>query len=75
MKQIINQNVNYANHTNSSAPGWGSNSASSMSLSTIIRDKIILFVDSIENEPSIDNETAKKSLRTDVDSAPLHPRR
>lgn len=72
MKQVINQNVNYANHTNSSAPSWDSNSASSMSLSTIIRDKILLFVGAARNEPSIDNEIANKSLHTDVASATLH---
>lgn len=43
MKQLINQNVNYANHTNSSAPKWSNSSAASDSLSTIIRNKTIVI--------------------------------
>jgi len=43
MKLLINQNVNYANHTNSSAPKWSNSSATSDSLSTIIRNKTIVI--------------------------------
>ena len=43
MNLIINQNVNYANHTNSSSPKWNNSSATSDSLSTIIRDKTIVI--------------------------------
>jgi len=41
MRQLINQNVNYANHTNSSAPVWNSNSASKISLTSLIKNKTI----------------------------------
>ena len=45
MKVLINQNVNYANHTSSSAPGWNSSSAKTDSLSTIIRNQRIVLDD------------------------------
>ncbi len=47
MKQLINQNVNYANHTNSSAPKWSSSSAAMDTLSTIIRNRRIVIIDTL----------------------------
>jgi hypothetical protein len=45
VKQLINQNVNYANHTNSSSPGLVSSTASNTSLATIIRGKTVIIRD------------------------------
>ena len=45
MKQLINQNVNYANHTNSSAPKWANTSAAMDSFSTIICNRKIVIID------------------------------
>ena len=43
MRTLINQNVNYANHTSSSSPSWNSSSARTDSLSTIIRNQVIIL--------------------------------
>jgi len=56
MKVLINQNVNYANHTNSSAPGWDNSSAKSDSLSTIIRNKTIIVKEALSENQTIIRE-------------------
>lgn len=43
MSIMINQNVNYINHTNSSSPMWRNSSATNDCLLTIIRDKTIVL--------------------------------
>ncbi len=62
MKLLVNQNVNYANHTNSSAPKWSNSSAASDSLSTIVRNKIIVIpeVPTVEKEQKSDEQLTKR---------------
>jgi len=63
MKLLINQNVNYANHTNSSAPKWSNSSATSDSLSTIICNKTIVIheVSTLETIPVKEKQLTKHS--------------
>ena len=63
MKLVINQNVEYANHTNSSTPAFSTSSASSVSLSNLIRDRSFVV-----NSPSRRNLSDSGSYHTLVDN-------
>ena len=65
MKLIINQNVEYANHTNSSAPTLSQSSASGLSLSNLIRNTTITIDDGIKEKPIIKNEITEIPKRSD----------
>lgn len=56
MKTVVNQNVNYINHTSSSAPGVSPSSSLETSLSTIIRNNTLIIKPNISKQAIINNK-------------------